>query len=72
MADEFVAFLDARRLAGGDPETDVTERRQLAATLPGEVLELPDANHSLVVKGRRNATASAHAAFVRALGRWLG
>lgn len=44
----------------------------VAATVPGEVLELPDANHSLVVKGRRNATASAHAAFVRALTRWLG
>lgn len=44
----------------------------VAATLPGEVLELPGANHSLVVKGRRNATASAHAEFVRALTRWLG
>lgn len=44
----------------------------VAGTLPGEVLELPDANHSLVVKGRRNATASAHAEFVRALTRWLG
>lgn len=43
----------------------------VAATLPGELLELPDADHSLVVKGRRNATASAHAAFVRALAGWL-
>jgi hypothetical protein len=44
----------------------------VAATLPGEVLELPGANHSLAVTGRRNATASAHAEFVRGLSRWLG
>jgi len=37
-----------------------------------EMLELPGADHSLAVKGNKNATASAHAEFVRAFGGWLG
>jgi hypothetical protein len=45
----------------------------VAATLAGgaDVVELPLADHSLNVKGNRNATASAHAEFIRAFGRWL-
>ncbi|WGL52865.1 hypothetical protein P5P86_03350 [Nocardioides sp. BP30] len=35
-----------------------------------EVLELPGADHSLNARGR-NATASAHAEFIRVFGRWL-
>lgn len=37
-----------------------------------EVVELPGADHSLNVKGDKNATASAHAEFIRAFGAWLG
>ena len=37
-----------------------------------ELLELPRADHSLNVRGNKNATASAHAEFIRASGRWLG
>jgi hypothetical protein len=36
-----------------------------------EVLELPRADHSLNVRGNKNATASAHAEFIRGFGRWL-
>lgn len=46
----------------------------VAHSLPGEVLELPRADHSLVVTGgwrARQATASAHAAFIRAFAEWL-
>jgi len=37
-----------------------------------ETLQLPGADHALAVKGNKNATASAHAEFIRTFGRWLG
>lgn len=69
VADGIVANAAAQLVVGGtaDPLWDSA----VAATLPAEVLELPDADHSLVVEGRRNATASAHAEFVRVLTSWL-
>jgi len=47
----------------------------LARALPGEVVGLPRADHSLTVTGgwrARQATAGAHAAFIRAFTAWLG
>ncbi|MCA1981642.1 hypothetical protein [Nocardioides nematodiphilus] len=47
----------------------------VARSLPGEIVELPRADHSLTVTGgwcARQATAGAHAAFIRAFAIWLG
>jgi hypothetical protein len=62
----------AQLLVGGTADSlwDSAVAHQLAGERT-EVLELPGADHSLEVKGRGNATASAHAEFVRAFGRWL-
>jgi hypothetical protein len=56
-------------LVGGT--ADEAWNTKVAEGLPAEILELPGADHSLDVPGRKNATASAHAAFVRAFQRWL-
>lgn len=57
-------------LVGGS--ADEAWNRTIADELPGEVVELPGADHSLNVRGDKNATATAHAEFVRAFGAWLG
>ncbi|HEU4568499.1 MAG TPA: hypothetical protein VFR99_10730 [Marmoricola sp.] len=60
----------AQLLVGGT--ADSLWDSSVAASLAADVLELPGADHSLEVKGSSNATASAHAEFVRAFARWLG
>lgn len=62
-------------LVGGtaDRHWDGSVARTAAAAAPRtDTLELPGADHSLAVKGNKNATASAHAEFIRVFGQWLG
>jgi hypothetical protein len=62
----------AQLLVGGTADdlwdTAVAERLRGRRT---EVVELPGADHALNLTGNKNATASAHAEFIRAFGRWL-
>jgi hypothetical protein len=73
--DDVVGGIRANRasqlLAGGTADDLWDSAVAASLTDRAEVLELPGANHSLEVKGNRNATASAHAEFIRAFGRWL-
>lgn len=76
VRDDVVAGIEANSalqlLVGGtaDEAWDPEIARRLAGDR-AEIVELPGADHSLNLKGARNATASAHAEFIRAFGRWL-
>jgi len=75
VADAITANPAHQLLVGGtaDSHWDAAIARTAAAAAPhAETLELPGADHSLVVRGNKNATASVHAEFIRALGQWLG
>lgn len=70
---EGIASNDAHQLLAGGTADEAWDSA-IAQRLAGrgvEVLELLGADHSLNVTGR-NATASAHAEFIRVFGRWLG
>ena len=65
-----LADMEADEASLEDARTQLKGIRERAAR--AELLELPRADHSLNVRGNKNATASAHAEFIRAFGRWLG
>lgn len=74
VADAIAANHARQLLVGGtaDGHWDASVAQSVAAGAPhAELLELPDADHSLAVRGNKNATASAHAEFIRAFGQWL-
>ena len=61
---------DARQLIVGGT-ADGAWDRAVAARLPGELLELPDADHSLVVRGDRERTAAYRDRLRAAVDAWL-
>jgi len=74
VVDAIAANPSRQLLVGGTADSHwdgAIAQTAAAAASHAEVLELPDADHSLAVKGNKNATASAHAEFIRAFGRWL-